>query len=149
MGTRLEGTGCDYLMINFKDFTCGSNPEELFDSLRLGFSVYLMPCKNCNKTLINIKSEVNASEAGHEIVAYFKCDCGKKYRKVVLDLYNSGYKCRQGLIHKQVQKLRRKEASPTGPSKYYITFHDDDMNPVYYEVTKENVQFKKGAPKNV
>jgi hypothetical protein len=133
----------------FNDLTCGSVPEELFESLLLGYSVYLMPCKNCGKTLVNIKSEVVPTDEGHKVYAYFKCECGKKYRKVALDLHNEGYLCRQGLVHKQPERIRHGMQGWSNPSVYYITFYDNDMEPVYYIVRRDEIQLKKGTPKNV
>ena len=61
------------------NLVCGNDPEELFNTLKTGSSVFIIPCGKCDKTLVSIDNEVVSGEDS-QVIAYFKCTCGKKYK---------------------------------------------------------------------
>lgn len=126
--------------MRLKNLTCGNDPEELFHSLRVGTSVFLIPCNACGETLISIRTEAVGVES---VVAYFKCTCGKKYRKTVITL--DGTTAIQGRVHVVPERIRQGLQGWSNPSRCYVSF-DNDEESMYYIVSGTNIRLKKGIP---
>lgn len=125
------------------DLTCGNEPSELFHSLRVGASVYLIPCKHCGRTLVSIKTVVDETNAS--MTAYFRCECGGKFKKPVLDI-ESGHLALTARVHVVPERMRKGIQGWSNPSRCYISFEDETQGNVYYIVTDETIRLRKGIP---
>ncbi|NCC19877.1 hypothetical protein EOM33_02325 [Candidatus Saccharibacteria bacterium] len=129
--------------MKLQDLTCGNNPKALFHSLRVGSSVYLIPCKHCGKVLVSIKTSVD--ETSMAMTAYFKCECGGKFKKPVITI-DDGHLVMSARVHVVPERMRKGIQGWSNPSRCYISFEDETHGNVYYIVTDETIRLKKGIP---
>lgn len=128
-----------------ENLACGNDPAELFDSLQTGASVFILSCKECHKTLISIDNKLTEQDGVNELIALFKCSCGKKYKKTVMTLAD-GYLCKQGRVHILPERMRVGIQGWSNPTKCYVSFTDSNDESVHYVVTKDSIHLKKGLP---
>lgn len=125
---------------------CGSLPEELHKALENGYSVYLTPCHKCGKTLISMKNSSIQSPGEVKIYAFFKCECGARFKRVALELPGAkdGYSCAQGLIKKLIKPRRaavRGKAIKNEVVAYAIDFYFNGQKKRYI-VSKDTITLK-------
>lgn len=136
-------------MIELQTLECGSLPKEVFDACRVGYSVYLTPCKYCGKTLISIdsQSERDQDQEGFRTFAYFRCECGAKLKRLALDLASSkrksGFFCKQGVISPLFRKGRHNAKDAFNADAYAIDFFSSSsMTRHRYIVMEDAIKLK-------
>lgn len=123
---------------------CGNDPAELYRSLQMGTTVSVITCKNCGKVLFSVKGEIVSGEYT-EVINYFRCICGKKYRKVVMSSQRpQEHLCDRALVQHRVLRTRPGMSGWSDPGYMNISLLDQD-DPVYYKVTEEAITRKKGS----
>lgn len=135
-------------MINqLSSYSCGSSAEELYTYLadQRVYSTFCMVCKECGKLLVSIKDESSGTmrQNDYRRVSYFKCKCGKKYRKVSLDFNEGGYKCTQAMITREEDPLKNyRKKTKKRPQAYFVRIYMSRGRTLTYRVLPDSIKYK-------